>query len=892
MDLASALGSIVLVRGGAGVGKTRLAAEAASRASRSGAAVLWGTCYRPVAYAPFVEALEHYVTGLRKGERARHAADYPELARVLPSLEPSELAPAADSGGDQLRVFAAVARFLSEIAADCPVLLVLDDLHLADDGSLQLLVYLSRLASRHPWLILGTYREEEIGSGSELARTAAELRRSGHSRQLELLPLGRGECDRLVDLLLTGPTTEGLRAHLFDTTLGNPLFIVELVGTLQAEGRFTRREGAAWTLAPADRDEPAIPGRVVDLIAGRVGSLDESTRDLLALAAAAGMEVDRTVLERAATLSGNDERTTLRGLERAVEARVLAEREEVYAFSHPLFRETVYRQLGAARREYLHRIVARTIEELQPADVEALAYHFSRGRDREKSVIYLERAGDRASAAFAHRIAERHYREVLTLLAAQDRPADLARAQEKLGAILPEMSRYDEAFALLAAAMASYREQGDADGLARAAAIAARAQLNGGSVDKGIVLAESTLREVSAQAGPLEMSRLHLSAALLHQAARNYEASLQRSGLAESFARASGDAGAPALVARAETIRGTTLLWSGQLAAAREALRLSVADADAAGALDVLGTALPNLAGAAVVLGDFEECRVAMERAVAVTERLGDEAWAAFCTVGMGAAHFFLGDWKAAGRHIAAAMARLRTIGEPTYATAWGLIWQGALAIGQGRLEEARAAETEAATIAERSNVLYHARVARRLLAAVDLFEGRNREALAGVAPLLPDGWEHGEAVRQAGFLDVESDLLLANAGWAYQELGDAERAERASSLAVHRMRACEASAYLLEALCARSVVQIEQGRFDAASISLAEALDLARQIGYPWGEARVLELEARLQAAMGNSAGSRELLDQSAAILTRLRGEPSEAMVYPSIKIPRGVRS
>ena len=875
---------VVLVRGEAGVGKTRLASETAQEAGRRGATVLWGTCYRPIAFAPFAEALEQYVAGLPRGQRRRLAQAHPELALILPSLELPEPIVAGDVGGDQLRLFAAVARFLIQLSADRPVLLVLDDLHLADDASLQLLVYLSRLAARRNWLILGTYREEDVARGSDLDSVEVELRRSGRSRQLELMPLGRRECDRLVELLVGGGVSEEVQAHLFESTVGNPLFVVELVGTLHDQGRLVRANEGTWTLTPGARNAVSIPGQVSELIAGRVGSLDESTRQLLALAAVIGMDASRAVLGRAAARAGLEPTEAVRSIEYAAEARVLVEREGSHAFSHPLYRELIYRALSGARREYLHGTVARAIEEVDARDVESLAHHYVRTQEQEKAIVYLERAGDRAHSVYANALAEQHYRDLSARLESVDRPGDLARAKEKLGSVLTDASRYNEALPVFAVAMGLYADLGDADGTARAAAATAFAHLNGGTIDEGIAVTEQTLAAVKPRATPLALSLLTLRLAALHQAWGSYQAALEDGGRALEMARTTEGSEAEALVARAQTLRGWSLVMLGKLIEARDELRLAVAGAEAVGDLQALSSALPNLAGATSNLGDFEEARRCMEQATAIAERLGNEAWAAFCAAGAGGLCFFLGDWKNATLLIEGALARLRALGEPAYATTWALAWRAYLAIGEGRLDLARRMAEEAVAVAERTGVLQHLRLNCILLAYVDLSEGEAARALARLEPLLPAEWERDPANGQAGAVDLDSNLVLAFAGWAYQQLGDFERADRASSLAVDRARASGSPRYLQDVLETRASVLIGQRRYDEAEDALAEALGLVRRMRAYWVESVILELRARLEAARGDLPGSVELLRQAAAIFTRMGADHAAARLHAQI--------
>jgi predicted ATPase len=311
------------------VGKTRLAAEAARAAHERGALVLWGASYQQegrAPYAPFIEALEGYLAARPLEERNALAASFPDLVHLLPSLDaegrdrPHRNGSQSEEEAGRLLLFAAVVRFLSGLAKSRPLVLLLDDLHLVDAASLQLLHHLARAAPDQRWLIVGTYRDEDVEAGGAFDRLRSSLTRSGLCLPLDLLRLSRPDCDALVSTLLPGGgPSEDLLDRIYELSLGNPLFAGELVEAVRAMG-LVLHDGQ-WVLPEVAVE---VPAQVRHLILERVRHLEEPARQVLALAAVAGMETDFGLLRLATDL---DDGTVLDALDAALNARLLDERD-------------------------------------------------------------------------------------------------------------------------------------------------------------------------------------------------------------------------------------------------------------------------------------------------------------------------------------------------------------------------------------------------------------------------------------------------------------------------------------------------------------------------------------------------------------------------------------
>jgi DNA-binding SARP family transcriptional activator len=354
-------GQLIYLSGEAGVGKTRLAAELAIEARERGAAVLSGGSgahgYH-FAYGPLAVALEGYVAGRPGVEREQLAERYPALIPFVPSLGKRHLLPApADGNGDsQLHLLTALVQLLTDLAGARPVLLVLGDLHDIHETSLDLLQYLAHLAVQRRWLIVGTFREEGLGAPSELRAIIEATLQERLCLQVELQRLAREECDELVRALLSGArVADALLEQLYSRSLGNPLFVGELVREMRERGEVVRRAGL-WQRSSAVSTR--VPARVRALVAMRVAPMEESVRRVLALAAAAAAdraEISFTDLRRGASelQPPLSDAALSDALDGALECHMLEERDGIYTFRHPLVRAALYEDLSKHRRDQL-----------------------------------------------------------------------------------------------------------------------------------------------------------------------------------------------------------------------------------------------------------------------------------------------------------------------------------------------------------------------------------------------------------------------------------------------------------------------------------------------------------------------------------------------------------
>ncbi len=415
---AGGVRGLVVLAGEAGIGKTRLAAELAGHGHAGGATVLYGRfdAEAPAPYQPVVAMLREWAGGASLAPLAeRLGSRAAELGVLLPEFGPEAAGRdgalrSGEAGTRRLRLFDALAALLVEIAAEAPLLVVLDDLHWADLPTLQLIGHLVRSPAPERVLFLATARPDE--GGEELAALLAALRREGVLERLDLEGLDALETGALVAALGGRPRTRAFVEELHGITDGNPFFIEEIVHHLaDANGHL----GGAIAL-----HEAGVPEGVREITSRRLARLGEPARAMLATAAVIGREFDFDVLEEVGPLEGDE---LVAALDEAVEAGVLvelAERVGRYAYRHALMRATLYDGLSALRRARLHSrvgeaLIARRGTQLDP-HLGQLAHHFALAApvDRpERAVDFALAAGRRADRLLAWEEAAGHYRAAL-----------------------------------------------------------------------------------------------------------------------------------------------------------------------------------------------------------------------------------------------------------------------------------------------------------------------------------------------------------------------------------------------------------------------------------------------------------------------------------------------
>ena len=424
-DAFAGRGRVFLLVGEPGIGKSRLAEELAGAARSRGARVLIGRCWEAggaPAYWPWVQSLRAY---LRRTDahslRAQLGAGAADVAQLLPELH--ELFPdlgepaAVEPESARFRLFEATASFLVTASRSGPLVLLLDDLHAADEPSLLLLRFLARELGDSRLLVIGAYRDVDPTPRNPLRETLAELAREPVTRSLALSGLDVGEVRSFVELVSGETPNEALVAAIHEDTNGNPLFVGEIVRLLATEGGLD--SGAAR--------RPTIPQSVRDVISRRLGHLSEECNRALVLASVLGREFSLQALAAVAEIPQD---RLLDTLDEAMAARVISDVPGLpgrLRFAHVLIRDTLYEGLTTARRVGLHRKVVETFEAGSGADVAELAHHSIAGSEFEKGALYARRAADRAVELLAYEEAARLYAMALEALELADPGDDATR---------------------------------------------------------------------------------------------------------------------------------------------------------------------------------------------------------------------------------------------------------------------------------------------------------------------------------------------------------------------------------------------------------------------------------------------------------------------------------
>jgi len=368
---AGGRGSVLLVAGEAGIGKTRLAEEGVAQAGKLGGLVLWGRAGVPGATPPFwpwLQVIRAYLTGLEDDDRREHMVAAAPLAHLLPELGaflPPESAPRPVAEGDgRTQVFEAVLTILRLAAARQPVLIVLDDLHDMDASSLQLLRYVSHQLGMAGVVVVGTYRDQELKAGTVGRAVIREVLRLPHARGILLRGLVGSDVETYIRDATGEAVPSALIGRLVEETAGNALFITELVRQLDVEGRLTNEAGASARLT--------IPETLREVIREQIDDLPDECQEVLQGAAVVGREFDLGVLQHVADRPEDD---VLEQLDAARAAGVLLapDDRDVYRFSHGLVRDVIYEKLSGRKRQDLHRRVAEALETTAGVQVEERA---------------------------------------------------------------------------------------------------------------------------------------------------------------------------------------------------------------------------------------------------------------------------------------------------------------------------------------------------------------------------------------------------------------------------------------------------------------------------------------------------------------------------------------
>ncbi len=861
-------GSLVLIGGEAGIGKTTLAEALCREAVETGALVLTGRCYdltETPPYGPWVELFAHYrVTG-----------DLPPL--------PAAFAKRGTIGEvtSEAALFQQVQDFLIAATTERPLVLLLDDLHWADPASLDLLRFIARDADASALVLIVTYRSDEITRRHPLYQLLPVLDREAHATRLDPRGLPADAVQTLVARYgLTSDDADRLVHYLDARAEGNAFFLTQLLQSLE-EAAVLHQTDEGWILSDLARVQVPMPLKQV--IDGRLARLGDEAQRLLSVAAVIGQEVPLALW---AAVAGADEETLFAVIEQGAAARLIEETSDGMQarFVHALIRETLYEGILPSRRRHMHRQVGEALVVALNPDPDAIAYHFRQAGDM-RAAEWLIKAGERAQQAYAWLTAADRYEAALPKM--EQTEANLGERGWLLYRIARMLRFHDpkRSVAYLDAAMKAAIEIGDH-------ALAALALYSrGGSLIFG---GERTVGISQSIAGVTALDALSAE----EKARLNQREDPQNSA----------------------TYRGTPVLHLAIVGRIVEAVKYGERARTGTPTLTGLGDLgrfsygdkEQGLGIAYALLGQPEEAAKAFAQA-----RVALHAAGHFATLGMAVMNEmallalpYRGDRVTECQQLAAVGMQARLLAQHAAADPTRLSSVQLLTV-EGDWEEARAIAL--AAIAP-SNSTYLRHSGYQMLGPLARLQGEPKMAWTAVRELLPNGPSSAPGgqdfhdamalLRLAAALALDTDDLetarawleahdrwLAWSGavlgqsegqalWAayYRVAGDTAAAYESATRALTHATKPRQPLALLAAHRLLGALDTDAGRYDVAEAHLQESLTLANACAAPYERALTLLALAARHAAMRNTAAATTLLDEVRAICTPLGAMPALA--------------
>ncbi|HZT95445.1 MAG TPA: tetratricopeptide repeat protein [Chloroflexota bacterium] len=850
---------LVLVVGEAGMGKTTLLGGLATRLGEkpNPPLVLAGGSYAQegrLPYGAFRDALADYVSTQSERTLTAQTCDISQdLARILPEMRErigaSAPSRASEADGDhRLQLFWSIGRFLERIAADRPLVLLLDDLQWADVSTIQLLHFLARQTSesleRSGLTIVGACRPDS--DVLDLARAGAP---EGRVRLVELEPLTLREVHEVATELLSISPSPALSSELLERSAGNPLFLSELTTLLQGEGAL---EPGRHGLELATATIGALPSAIREAILRRFEHLDQETRDVLRLAGVLGREFSFPALE--AAWSGRAERL-IEVMEAAVRAEVLKETERGFFFRHPLLAQALYESTSPARRCLLHRRAAESLECLYGLQADdhpsELALHFeSAGAGFEhRALHYLRLAGDRCTEAFAWTEAADYYSRALHVAESFGAlPEWIGELHMKAGDVMASTARYEEArrhYELASTNRTAPTPR--AELLARQGVTWERQ----GAYEQALQAFDRAAEAAEAAAGSENFhADLRLDRAeVLVRMGRGEEAK-QLAG--EALAAASGQASVRA--GRAYHLLAAAALLRGDLDSAESTHARSLAVREMVGDERGVAQSWNQLAHVALLRGDLAAVEERHRQALGVLERIGDPEGMASSLSLMGLAASHRGHYLEAEESLQRSLALRERIGDPVrVADCWNDL--GLVAARRGDLAEAGERLRRGLELTG-SNASQSLAGAYAGLGLVAFGQGRYDDA---------EGWYRKSLDLQEQIGDEYGITLgLVGLGLVSQYRGDLDRAEGLYRESLERHSRLGGRMWTLYATYALGDLYAEQGRLGEALSLLRRARRSAHRLGLEDLEALAALAQARMYISKGRTRAPAAVVERA----------------------------
>jgi DNA-binding CsgD family transcriptional regulator len=582
-----------LVSGDAGIGKSRLVGEAVKIAERDGFTVLSGQCAEigdSVPYLPFADAFRTAPPRIEKAIKAR-----PVLSRLLPDGD-GQAQEADWAGLTRQQMFGAVLSLLSELAADGPVLLVIEDLHWADATTRHLVTFLARMLHRERVAIIGTYRTDDLHRRHPLRGVIAELLRLPMVALVELGPLPAAALAEILSNVRSAPypLSAATLNSLVERAEGNAYYAEEL-------------------LTASSCTEGDLPTGLAALLLSRVERVSDAAQQVLRAAAVAGGGAEDDLVRAASGLTDDAYEEALR--EAAGHQLLAAGGLNGYKFRHALLREAVYADLMPGERTRLHARLASLLADVPGAAAE-LAHHSMASHDIPGAFAASIRAAAEAERLGAPAEAHRHYDLALELwvrVEAAERLAGMARGKLGLKSALAAGASGDVPRAVhllrrIRDRVSVEREPGeDAELRCRVGERLAYHLLQGENAKwsaEALDVAQATVGETADEPPTWYRARAMATYAIALMAEHRYDDAWDWVGRAREAARAAGSA---SVEADALVTNGQLALRAGRSGEAIGMFTAAIEQAGAAGSVGVRLRAAYQLAAEHLSRGELAE---------------------------------------------------------------------------------------------------------------------------------------------------------------------------------------------------------------------------------------------------------------------------------------------
>ncbi len=465
-------GGALIISGEAGIGKTRLIQKLASMAQQKDLSVFTGrteSTTGKIAYRSFISLFEDILHSHPELE-----SDLPvEIGHLVPGYKgDGRPAPHADKLAARGYLFARIRNFISLLAKDEPRVIILEDLHEADNGSRELFSYLVQHSGQLPVLFAATLRKDE---SEPLPDYVSELQ-SPIVEYLELAPFSYEEHVNLLHLhtknAVIGAETAG---YIYQLAEGNPFYAIELLRHHTEDGEPIPKTGNGNDLIPSESSvSQRLPDTIRHMVQQKMENLSPQAYHLLYIAAVIGSQVPYEVLAAIWKKNNTDsEQDLFNALEEVIRAQILVERGLDYSFRHNLVREAIYASISGVRRRKLHRQAAgQLLEYYSDSDeipIELVARHFVGAGELTEGARYLAEAGKKAENAYAHDDALRYLNEALELIShgnSEDNSLLKCKILEQSGDVYRACGRLEECYRVYGKAISIAENITDYPGLA------------------------------------------------------------------------------------------------------------------------------------------------------------------------------------------------------------------------------------------------------------------------------------------------------------------------------------------------------------------------------------------------------------------------------------------